>query len=90
MAVEIITKEDLMKFKNELLIELQALLSSKLAQPKKWLKTREVTKMLKISPGTLQNYRINGTIPFKKFGNTIYYSLQEIEKLLEGGNTDSN
>lgn len=90
MAVEIITKEDLMKFKYELLSELQTLLSNKMHQPKKWLKTREVAKMLQISPGTLQNYRINGTIPFKKFGNTIYYSLAEIEKLLEEGGNKHN
>jgi len=51
MAVEIITKEDLMKFKYKLLSELQTLLSTKMQQPKKWLKTREVTKMLQISPG---------------------------------------
>lgn len=86
MAVEIITREDLMSFKHELLNDLRDLLSaSKASQQKKWLKTREVIKMLQISPGTLQNYRINGTIRYTKFGNTIYYSLQEIEQLLEQG-----
>lgn len=86
MAVEIITREDLMSFKHELLNDLRDLLSTtKVSQQKKWLKTREVIKMLQISPGTLQNYRINGTIRYTKFGNTIYYSLQEIEQLLEQG-----
>ena len=86
MAVEIITREDLMSFKHELLNDLRDLLSTtKASQQKKWLKTREVIKMLQISPGTLQNYRINGTVGYTKFGNTIYYSLQEIEQLLEKG-----
>ncbi|QNL48941.1 helix-turn-helix domain-containing protein [Olivibacter sp. SDN3] len=86
MAVEIITREDLMSFKHELLNDLRDLLSAtKVSQQKKWLKTREVIKMLQISPGTLQNYRVNGTIRYTKFGNTIYYSLQEIEQLLEQG-----
>ncbi|RXG11180.1 hypothetical protein DSM03_1291, partial [Leeuwenhoekiella aestuarii] len=35
------------------------------------------------SPGTLQNLRINGTIPFTKVGGIIYYDAQEIQQLME-------
>ena len=39
--------------------------------------------MLNISPGTLQNLRINGTLRFTKMGGIIYYKLEDINKILE-------
>lgn len=54
-------------------------------QGKKWLKSIEVRKLLNISPGTLQNLRINGTLRFTKIGGMLYYKLEDIHKLLEGG-----
>lgn len=83
MAVEIITREDLAAFKVELLSDLKSMLSEPTATPKKWLRSREVMKMLQISPGTLQNYRINGTLQYSRFGSTIFYSREAIERLLE-------
>ena len=38
--------------------------------------------MLNISPGTLQNLRINNTLPFKKVGKIIYYAYADIERLM--------
>jgi hypothetical protein len=54
-------------------------------QSKQWLKSNEVRKMLNISPGTLQNLRINGTLRFSKIGGMMYYKLEDINKVLEGG-----
>ena len=88
MAIEILTREDLATFKAELLNDLQNLLSGKLSTQKKWIKTKDVVKMLQISPGTLQNYRINGTINYSKIGNTIYYSLEDIQLLLNNSSTN--
>lgn len=86
MAIEIITKEDLRSFRIELLQDLKQVLSPTIPQkPKQWLKSSEVRKMLKISPGTLQNLRINGTLRFTKIGGLIYYSYEDIELLLESG-----
>lgn len=84
MAVEIITKEDLLIFRKELLEDIKKLLEStgKLEQ-KKWLKSPEVRKMLGISLGTLQNLRINGTLPFTKIGSLFYYPYDDISKILE-------
>jgi hypothetical protein len=87
MSVEIITKEDLLEFKSELILEI-----TKLAKPvsqcqsKQWLKSTEVRKLLNISPGTLQNLRINGTLRHTKIGGTMYYKYADIDSLLEGGN----
>uniref|UniRef100_UPI0025C5CFA9 helix-turn-helix domain-containing protein n=1 Tax=Flavobacterium sp. UBA6046 TaxID=1946552 RepID=UPI0025C5CFA9 len=50
---------------------------------KQWLKSNEVRKLLNISPGTLQNLRINGTLSYTKIGCILYYPYQDIEKLME-------
>ena len=43
----------------------------------------EVMKLLGISPGPLQNMRINGTIPYTKVGGILYYDYHEIMGVLE-------
>jgi hypothetical protein len=85
MNVELITKEDLKEFKSELFNELKQLIKGGEGQSKNWLKSNEVRKLLKISPGTLQNLRINGTLSFTRVGSIMYYKLEDINKLLEGG-----
>tara|TARA_R110002012_G_scaffold245126_4_gene420117 strand:+ start:3414 stop:3650 length:237 start_codon:yes stop_codon:yes gene_type:complete len=49
---------------------------------KKYLKSSEVMELLQISPGTLQNLRINGTLPFSKMGGIIYYDSEDIQKVM--------
>jgi hypothetical protein len=51
---------------------------------KRFLKSHQVERMLGISPGTLQNLRINGTVPFSKIGGTIFYDHEDIHKLMNG------
>ena len=86
MNLEIITKEDLRTFKDELLTEIRKLLQQDSQTiSKQWLKSNEVRKLLKISPGTLQNLRINGTLRFTRIGSIMYYKQEDISKLLEGG-----
>jgi hypothetical protein len=84
MSVEIITKEDLQTFRVELLNDIKNLLeSSGKLESKKWLRSPEVRKLLGISPGTLQNLRINGSIPYSKIGSLIYYPYDDVVKVLE-------
>jgi len=85
MNLEVITKEDLKEFKNEMLSEIKQLMQPGQGQSKQWLKSAEVRKLLKISPGTLQNLRINGTLRFTRVGSIMYYKQEDINKLLEGG-----
>jgi propanediol utilization protein len=85
MNLEVITKEDLKEFKNEMLSEIRQLMQPGQGQSKQWLKSVEVRKLLKISPGTLQNLRINGTLRFTRIGSIMYYKQEDINKLLEGG-----
>ncbi|MCG6190842.1 helix-turn-helix domain-containing protein [Maribellus maritimus] len=83
MPTEIVTTDDLREFKTELLDEIKKILKEYNGQPsKKWLKSWEVRKLLNISPGTLQNLRINGTLPYTKIGGTMYYNCEDIQKML--------
>ena len=69
------------EFRKLLLTELKELIQAK--TQKQWLKSNEVRKLLNISPGTLQNMRINGTLSYTKIGGIIYYSSTDIDKVLE-------
>lgn len=85
MATTIITTEDLYDFKLELFSELKKLLNENEQKPnhlKKYLKSNEVMELLQISPGTIQNLRINGTIPYTKIGGIILYEYEEIISIL--------
>jgi hypothetical protein len=83
MPAQIITSDDLREFKLELLDEIRDIIrEQKSNTTKQWLKSVEVRRLLNISPGTLQNLRINGTLPFTKIGGTNYYNATDIETLL--------
>ncbi|WP_295119307.1 helix-turn-helix domain-containing protein [uncultured Chitinophaga sp.] len=84
MAAEIITKEDLQVFKAELLQAIRDIIVSPATSQKKWVKSYEVRDMLGISPGTLQNMRVNGTIAYSKIGGLIFYDYDDILGLMEG------
>lgn len=84
MAATILTTDDLYEFKEELFGELQQLLKqAPQARLKKYLKSAEVMEMLQVSPGTLQNLRINGTLPYTKIGGVILYEYEEILRILQ-------
>jgi len=83
MNIEFVTVQDLIQVKNEILEEIKKLQPGNAGVAKKWLKTREVCKLLNCSPGTLQNLRINGTIEFTRLGGTLFYSAESISKELE-------
>jgi len=80
MAIEVLTKEDLNDFRIELLGEIKQLIAPEEKNTKQWLKGTELRQLLKISPGTLQNLRSNGTLPFTKIGGIIYYNYESIER----------
>lgn len=89
MAIEVLTREDLTEFRHLLLKDLKEMLGSSAMQNKKWLKSPEVRRLLDISPGTLQNLRLNGTLAYTKIGGTIYYDNDDIEKLLQGNKVEA-
>lgn len=76
-----VTRLDLLNALILLVSELKT--SEKEEQPKKWLKSSEVKNLLRISPGTLQNFRLNGTLTYTKIGGIIFYSYDDILKVME-------
>ena len=50
--------------------------------PIKWLRSKDVTKMLGISDSTLQTLRINGTIPAYRLGGSWFYREDELMNIL--------
>src|SRR5690606_8841699 len=84
MPTSIITTDDLREFKMELLDDIKNLLAKQApGRIKKYLKSSEVMDLLQVSPGTLQNLRINGTLPYTKVGGIIYYDVEEIQNVME-------
>ena len=62
--------------------KIKKVLKSSGIDEKEWLKTAEVLKLLSCSQGTLQNLRINGSLPYSKTGGTIYYLRADVLKML--------
>ena len=84
MTANIITLEDLYQFKTELIHELKLMISiSTELNQKRWLRSDEVRKLLKLSSGTLQTLRLNGTLTYTKLGGTLYYDYEQIAELLQ-------
>ena len=86
MEIDIVTKKDLQQFKQEILEEMRSILANKKVETKdrQWLRSAEVRQMLGISAGTLQNLRINGTLPYQKIGGTMYYCREDIDSMMKG------
>lgn len=90
MSVEIVTKEDLQAFRFQLLNDLKALFFLPAQSEKKeWLRSKEIRKMLRISPGTLQNMRVNGKITPAKIGGIFFYRKDDLDKLLDSNDEPS-
>ncbi len=81
---QLITIKDLNTFKSELLVEIKEILHDpEHSTHQKWLRSRDVRKLLGISPGTLQNMRINGSLPYTKVGGVIFYQWNDIDAMIE-------
>jgi hypothetical protein len=83
---QIITTEDLVVFKQELLTEFEKFFKSYSAQtPKRWLKAHQVRRLLNISIGTLQTLKSSGVIPYSKVGGVHFFDYEDIQRILEDG-----
>jgi hypothetical protein len=82
---QLLTLDDLEKFRINLLMDIRKMLNGQLSKPpKQWLKSKEVRKLLNISGGTLQTLRNKGQLPFKRVGGLIFYDAAEIDLTLTG------
>jgi len=48
-----------------------------------WVDNQVVMQTLHISPRTLQTLRSNGTLPYTRINNKIYYRRRDIEQILD-------
>lgn len=88
---QLLTAGDLFDFKLQLLFEIKTLLKEQNGQnAKKWLKSRDVRKLLGISPGTLQNLRVKKILPFTRIGGIIYHDAADIQAMLESKKLEEN
>lgn len=81
---QLVTLADLEKFKEQMFSEMRRLLAGEGTQlSKQWLKSREVRKLLDISPGKLHAMRAGRQLSFMRIGGVIYYDRADIEKMFE-------
>lgn len=54
-----------------------------------WLDSQDIMQTLHISKRTLQTLRTNGTLPYSRIGNKIYYKRSDIETILQNNYNNS-
>ena len=48
----------------------------------KWLDAQDVMELLHISKRSLQTLRVNGTLPFSRIRNKMYYKMEDVDRVL--------
>ncbi|WP_113638528.1 helix-turn-helix domain-containing protein [Nubsella zeaxanthinifaciens] len=86
-AIDLITKSDLELFKRELFDKLEELKIGGTTEKGQWLRSAEVRQMLNISPGTLQNLRVDGVLQPSRVGKIYFYKREDILAILEKNKT---
>ncbi|WP_229221322.1 helix-turn-helix domain-containing protein [Dyadobacter endophyticus] len=88
---QLVALADLEKFKEQMLSEMRRLLSGGGAQlSKQWLKSREVRKLLDVSPGKLHAMRVSRQLSYMRIGGVIYYDRADIDKMFEKFRTSAS
>ena len=49
---------------------------------KEWLDNQDVCRTFDLSLRTLQTYRDNGTLPFTRIGNKMYYKADDLRRII--------
>lgn len=83
--IEARTFERMMERFEEFTRRVESLCDSKMDKRlDKWLDNQDVCIILDISKRTLQTYRDNGTLPFTRIENKIYYRPADVELVIKG------
>lgn len=82
---QVLTYEDFKEFEARILREIEEIKKALPSiSPKKWLRSSDIKELLGVSHGKLQTMRNNKEIPFTVIGGTIFYSLDDVNKMLDG------
>lgn len=72
------------EMKGDIIDEVKQIVSEKeTPDVKKWIKSAQVKKLLDISHGKLQTMRDKKLIAYTRIGGTIYYNVEEIERMMK-------
>ena len=78
-TIDLITKSDLVMFQNKIMEQLKALI-----QPEKeFITEAELIGLFAFNKSTLAKMRMNGEIPYYKFGGKLYYKIVEVNRMIE-------
>ena len=78
-TIEVMTKSDLIAFQNKIMEQLKALI-----QPEKeFITEAELIGLFAFNKSTLAKMRMNGEIPYYKFGGKLYYKIVEVNRMIE-------
>jgi hypothetical protein len=83
-AHELVTKQDLLEVKKELIEEIKKMILPRNNETL-FYKSKDVKQMLHCSDSTLQYYRESGKLQAKKIGGTYLYPRYTIENLFGDG-----
>ena len=80
-----ITREDLRQLRLNLIDDLERIIAARIpvAIPEEkesidWLRSKDIRKIMNISPATLQNLRITGKIRYTKIMGSYYYNKSDL------------
>jgi len=79
---DLITRKDLKEFEEKLISEIEKLRGNS-AEPQKWLRSKDVQRIMGISASSLQNLRVNRELSYSKVMGSIFYDFEDVKKLLE-------
>ncbi|EHQ24322.1 helix-turn-helix domain-containing protein [Mucilaginibacter paludis] len=87
---QLLTVDDLFNFRTTLIKDIKEIMvevvnNNNGQQVKNWLKSEEVRDLLSLSTGKLYSLRKRGILPYTRIGGMIYYSYQDIQKMLDSG-----
>lgn len=83
---DMVTKEDLRQFGLELLGNIGNLITQTKegnsdVTEQEWIKSKQVRKLMNMSPGSVQNLRVTEKVRFKKIVGSYYYNKADLLKL---------
>ena len=69
--------------------QIESLCSTHTQKVENWLDSQEVCLLLGVSKRTLQYYRSSGRLAYSQIGSKIYYNTSDIERIIEGSETQN-
>ena len=77
--IEVLSKGDFLAFQNKMMEQLKALI-----QPEKeFITEAELIDLFAFNKSTLAKMRMNGEIPYYKFGGKLFYKIVEVNRIIQ-------